>query len=202
MSRAEDAVIRLYEESALRGELTDAPADRLLKWAEDQLMALDGTAADDAAFEAGESALHAQLKQVNRVVGTTLSANGVMPDAVAADFGAQSASPLSAETVQAAATPDEMALVENLIALISADSPAPIAIPPAADSAEQALTVETAIAEEAETATDAVVEAADETATDVSAKFAKLSAMIRDVASPKPDTHPPTDETQGDSADE
>lgn len=125
MSRAENAIERLYESAALRGELTDDPANRVLKWAEDQLIALDETAADDAAFEAGEAALIAKIKQINSTVGTTLSAGGAISDADAQAFSAQAAAAgaaVSDEQVKAAATPDEMTLVENLIALFSADA--------------------------------------------------------------------------------
>lgn len=117
MSRAENAVMRLYEDASLRGDLTDEPADRLLKWAEDKLIALDETADDDAAFEAGAEAILASIKQVNRKVGETLEGGD------SAGFSAQSA-------------PDEMALVESLIAGIDNGEPAADAISATAFAAE------------------------------------------------------------------
>lgn len=90
--------MRLYEDASLRGDLTDEPADRLLKWAEDKLIALDESGLDDVAFEAGVESILASVQQINRNVGQTLSAND------AAEFGALSV------------VPDEMALVETLIA--------------------------------------------------------------------------------------
>ena len=52
MSRAEDAVQRLYESADVRDELTDDEAETLLKWAEDELIRLDESGADDETFEA------------------------------------------------------------------------------------------------------------------------------------------------------
>ncbi len=107
MSRLEEAIMRLYEDESLRGELTDAAADRLLRWAEDRLTALDAAAPDDAAFAAGERALIETLLGVNRDVGAAFAT------AAAADFSAQ------------AAPIDELALIDQLLADRDAPAPAP-----------------------------------------------------------------------------
>ncbi|MCK6578761.1 MAG: hypothetical protein L6Q98_11705 [Anaerolineae bacterium] len=133
MSRAEDVVMRLYEDSALRGGLTDAPAARLLKWAEDRLIALDDAGVDDAAFAAAAAAVLAAVRQINTAVDKTLAAGGIVPPDAAQAFAAQAA--ISADQVTAGvsgdAPADEMALVERLIGLVSAEA-GPQTAPPAA----------------------------------------------------------------------
>lgn len=104
MSRAEDALMRLYENPALRQDLTDAPAERLLQWAEARLAELDATAADEAAFAAGEEALLATLKGMNQAVASALNA------------------PASLASAQAAPL-DEMAVLDRLIAAADAGEP-------------------------------------------------------------------------------
>ncbi len=116
MSRAEDAVMRLYEDAALRGDLSDAPAERLLKWAEDKLMALDESASDDASFTSGERAIYAIIKDMNRSVENAFSGMG--------GFSAYAAPP--------GEDPDEMALIEALIAAQDGETPALADTPDAA----------------------------------------------------------------------
>lgn len=147
MSRAEDAVMRLYEDSALRGGLTDAPAARLLKWAEDRLIALDDAGVDDTAFAAAAAAVLAAVRQINTAVDKTLAAGGIVPPDAVQAFAAQAA--ISADQVTAGvsgdAPADEMALVERLIGLVSAETGPQTAAPPAfAGAASAAAPVDTA----------------------------------------------------------
>lgn len=69
MSRAENALQAIYEDPGLRDELQDAEAEKLLKWAEAELVRLDASGADDAAFDEKVSELRRLLKGMNRLVG-------------------------------------------------------------------------------------------------------------------------------------
>ncbi|MBK8027621.1 MAG: hypothetical protein IPK19_41140 [Chloroflexi bacterium] len=126
MSRAESAVMRLYEDSSLRDGLTDEPAARLLRWAEDQLIALDESGVDDAAFEEGVTGILASVKQINHTADRTLSGSAPPDGALA-----QAADTADVTTI------DEMGLVEQLIAQASGQSSA-------ADTTSSAGTTESA----------------------------------------------------------
>jgi hypothetical protein len=69
MSRAEDAVLALYEDASLRDDLVDDDAETLYRWAEAQIARLDAAFADDAAFEQAVAALRRVLSGVNHLVG-------------------------------------------------------------------------------------------------------------------------------------
>jgi hypothetical protein len=69
MSRAEDAVMALYEDASLRDDLVDDDAETLYRWAEAQIARLDAEFADDAAFDQAVAALRCILSGVNHVVG-------------------------------------------------------------------------------------------------------------------------------------
>lgn len=125
MSRAEDVLMRLYEDADLRDELTDEEADRLLKWAETELSRLDASAADDAAFETQADTLMKLLKHMNRFAGRQgqLSAQGASqtPDTIAT-LASELGHPSDAAKVAAAATGDPATTLEALTALISAQT--------------------------------------------------------------------------------
>jgi hypothetical protein len=87
MSRAETALMSLYEDASLRGDLIDSDADRLLKWAEAQIVRLDAESPDDAAFEAGIDALRGLVKTMNRFAGRSADRT---PDENAAALGRMS----------------------------------------------------------------------------------------------------------------
>ncbi len=69
MSRAEDALMGLYEDASLRDELVDDDAETLYHWAEAQIARIDAEFVDDAAFEEAVSALRRVLDGVNHVIG-------------------------------------------------------------------------------------------------------------------------------------
>jgi hypothetical protein len=69
MSRAEDAVMALYEDASLRDDLMDDDAETLYRWAEAQIARIDAESADDAAFEDAVSALRRVLSGVNHAIG-------------------------------------------------------------------------------------------------------------------------------------
>ena len=69
MSRAEDAVMALYEDASLRDDLMDDDAETLYHWAEAQIARIDAEFADDAAFEDAVSALRRVLSGVNHFIG-------------------------------------------------------------------------------------------------------------------------------------
>lgn len=69
MSRAEDALMGLYEDPSLRDELVDDDAETLYHWAEAQIARIDAESADDEAFEEAVSALRRVLDGVNHFIG-------------------------------------------------------------------------------------------------------------------------------------
>lgn len=127
MSRAQDALLRLYENADLRDELTDDEAESLLKWAEAELTRLDAASADDASFEAQADTLMSLLKRMNRFAGRQgqISAQGVDPAptniaGLATELG-HSASP---EQIAATGTGDPASTIAALTALMSASAQA------------------------------------------------------------------------------
>lgn len=66
---AETAVISLYENESLTGDLTDVPAKTLLKWGEAQVIALTKRHTDPTAFDADFTALRHLMRTVNHLMG-------------------------------------------------------------------------------------------------------------------------------------
>lgn len=136
MSRADDALQRLYESADLRDELTDEEADQLLKWAESQIAGLDQSAGDDETFAAQVAALLKLIKNVNRFAGRqgqlTAQVDDPLPGAIAASAGAlgYAASP---EQIAAAATGDPAGTVAALTGLLGGAAAPPAPAPPAPD---------------------------------------------------------------------
>jgi hypothetical protein len=127
MSRADDAVMRLYENADLRDELTDDEAEALLKWAESEIARIDQAAPDDAAFEAQAEALTDMLKSTNRFAGRQGQASAQAADPLPASIAAGAAAlghPVSAEQVAAAGTGDPASTIEALTAMFSGQTPA------------------------------------------------------------------------------
>lgn len=123
MSRAENALMRLYEDADLRGELTDDEADQMLKWAEGELTRLDASGVDDSAFESQVETLLNMLKKINRFAGRqgqfSAQANDQTPAAIAA-LATELGHPASTEQVAAAGTGDPSGTLTALIHLMSA----------------------------------------------------------------------------------
>jgi len=65
----ESAVMRLYEDTSLRDAISDDPANTLLKWAEDKVIALAEKHDDDEAFEDEFKTLRRLIKTMNRYGG-------------------------------------------------------------------------------------------------------------------------------------
>ncbi len=126
MSRADDAQMRLYENTRIRDELTDDQAEKLLQWAEAEITRLDESGMNDEEFAAKIDALMDMLTDVNRFAGRQgqASAQGVSeyPASIAAQAD-QLGFPLSADQISAAGTGDPLTTVEALTALMSAPSP-------------------------------------------------------------------------------
>ena len=133
MSRAEDALMRLYEDADLRDELTDDEAAQMLKWAEAELTRLDASSPDDAAFASQVDALFDLLKRMNRFAGRQgqlapqafAQSNDQTPANIAA-LAAQLGHPASPEQVAGTGTGDPSGTLTALINLMSAaptDSP-------------------------------------------------------------------------------
>jgi hypothetical protein len=62
----EQARARLYEDASLTEDLSDEPAQHLLKWAEGKLAALGQTIHDEAVFDDAAKALRSLVKLINR----------------------------------------------------------------------------------------------------------------------------------------
>lgn len=69
MLRVQRAIERLYEESSLIEDLTDAEAAPLLKYAEDEIRRLNAFHTEDAAFDEAISKLWAMLGAMARYIG-------------------------------------------------------------------------------------------------------------------------------------
>ncbi|PJF24808.1 MAG: hypothetical protein CUN53_15965 [Phototrophicales bacterium] len=69
MSRAEDALMALYEDASLRDELVDDDAETLYHWAEAKIVRIDAEYRDDEAFEEAVSALRRVLEGINHFIG-------------------------------------------------------------------------------------------------------------------------------------
>ncbi len=122
MSRAEDALMRLYESASLRDELTDDEAQHLLKWAEAEVVRLDELGVDDDAFDAQVDTLMRLLKQMNRYAGKQgqISAQGVdqTPEQIAG-LAHELGHGADAAQISAASTGDPLGTVQALTALFS-----------------------------------------------------------------------------------
>jgi hypothetical protein len=136
----EGAVVRLYDDASLTGDMTDEPAKRVLKWAEAQLENAAKTSADEAAFDEAQKHVRLLVKAFNQYIAAQqggdfeaqqeavgkaterAAALGYAPQMVAADaFSAQSAEM------------DEMGAVESLLGMIQGKTDAQAA-PKAASS--------------------------------------------------------------------
>ena len=67
---AEKAVMSIYENESLTGELTDQPAKTLLKWCEGQVMGLVKQHDDEETFEREFKVLRDLTRQINQLSGT------------------------------------------------------------------------------------------------------------------------------------
>ncbi len=152
MSRAEDALMRLYESASVRDELTDEEAEALLKWAETEVTRLDQSGVDDETFDDGVRTLMKLAKEMNRFAGGQeqgFSAQDVdeTPQTIAG-LANELDHPTDAGQITAAGTGDPMSTVEALTALLSdQDSSAEAA---AADSESSAEVSELTQTEQAE----------------------------------------------------
>jgi hypothetical protein len=122
MSRAQNALTRLYENADLRDELTDDEANAMFKWAEAELARLDAASPDDASFEAQADTLMDLLKKMNRFAGRQgqVSAQGVDPAPTnIAGLATELGHPASAEQIAAAGTGDPASTITALTVLMS-----------------------------------------------------------------------------------
>jgi hypothetical protein len=121
MSRAEDAVQRIYESADVRDELTDDEAEPLLKWAEAELTRLDASGADDATFDAKVVTLMDLLKQMNRYAGKqgqlSAEADDQTPGAIASLAGSLGHS-ADTKQIAAAGTGDPTSTINRLTELM------------------------------------------------------------------------------------
>lgn len=127
MSRAQDALQRIYENADLRDELTDDEADAMLKWAEAELARIDAANPDDAGFEAQAETLTSLLKRMNRFAGRQgqNSAQGVDPaPSNIAGLATELGHPASPEQIAATGTGDPASTIAALTALMSASAQA------------------------------------------------------------------------------
>lgn len=123
MSRAQNALMRVYENADLRDELTDDEANAMFKWAEAELARIDAASADDASFEAQADTLMDLLKKMNRFAGRQgqISAQGVDPAPTnIAGLATELGHPASPEQIAAAGTGDPASTITALTALMSA----------------------------------------------------------------------------------
>ncbi len=68
MTRADDALVRLYEDTGWREDLIDSEANTLLKWAENKLFAFDVQAADETDFETRVNEMRRVLTHIDKFV--------------------------------------------------------------------------------------------------------------------------------------
>lgn|GEM_PF-3609372 len=129
MSRAQDALMCLYENADLRDELTDDEATEMFKWAEGELARIDAASPDDATFEAQAETLMDLLKKMNRFAGRQgqISAQGVAQgaDPVPTNIAGLATAlghAASAEQIAAAGTGDPASTITALTALMSSVS--------------------------------------------------------------------------------
>jgi len=121
MSRAEDAVQRIYESADVRDELTDDEAETLLKWAEDELTRLDASGADDETFDAKVVTLMDLLKQMNVTPGNRAAQrSGRRSDAGAiASLAGSLGHVADAQQIAAAGTGDPTSTIQKLTQLMN-----------------------------------------------------------------------------------
>lgn len=126
MADAEGAVMRLYEDASLRGELRDTEAEKLLKWAETQTITLAQNTPDDTLFEQHFETLRQLIQEVNRVVGkrTMLSAeelqtrlNALM--AQGQTLGAQAVGDQVQSLVEALPSLDDASALDRLTSVLA-----------------------------------------------------------------------------------
>ncbi|MEO8394557.1 MAG: hypothetical protein ABI700_16300, partial [Chloroflexota bacterium] len=145
MSRAEDAVMHLYESADVRDELTDDEAETLLKWAEAELTRLDESGADDETFDAKVVTLMDLLKNMNRYAGKqgqlTAQADDQTPSAIASLAGSLGHE-TDAARIAAAGTGDPTSTINKLTELMGGQAP-----PKAAPAPAETFTAESAAPE-------------------------------------------------------
>lgn len=117
------AISYLYEDESLTGELDDAEAQTLLKWAEGRVGSLVDQFPDDEAYDSAFTPLRAMLKRVNKVVGQR---NDMAPDEMVEMLGK------IAETARSMGGQVDDAQVQSAAAGLAAL--------PAADALQQLLT--------------------------------------------------------------
>lgn len=69
MPDIENATIRMYEDISLTDELTDDPAQKLLRWGEARLVTMVENIPDDEQFEDRFKQLRKLIKSINRFTG-------------------------------------------------------------------------------------------------------------------------------------
>ena len=129
---AEWAIQNLYENPALRDELTDSEAEILLRWGEDQVMRLSQLAVDDASFEAAFDRLSSLIRRMNRLAGRRADFSPEEIDAALnriAEYAVQIGLSIQPERLmsfaQDSASPDNLENVRAVIDLVTGDSPPP-----------------------------------------------------------------------------
>ena len=146
MSRADDAVQRLYESADVRDELTDDEAETLLKWAEDELTRLDESGADDESFDAKVITLMDLLKNMNRYAGKQGQLSAQADDQTPSEIASLAGSlghDADASQIAAAGTGEPASTIQKLTELMdgqaeSAESAAAEAVGDELDAAESA----------------------------------------------------------------
>jgi hypothetical protein len=68
MTRADDALQRLYEDTGWREDLIDSEANALLKWAENKLLAFDAQSTDAIDFETRVNTIRRVMVQIDKLV--------------------------------------------------------------------------------------------------------------------------------------
>ncbi|MBI1257760.1 MAG: hypothetical protein GC204_09845 [Chloroflexi bacterium] len=133
MSRAENAVERLYESADVRDELTDDEAETLLKWAEDELVRLDESGADDETFDAKVITLMDLLKQMNRYAGKQGQFSAQADDRTPTEIASLAGSlghETDADQIAAAGTGDPTSTIQKLTELMGGQAAAAEAAAP------------------------------------------------------------------------
>lgn len=120
MTRPEDILQRLYEDTGWREDLNDTEANQLLSWAESKLNQFDAQTATESDFEAKVENIQRVLRKINKFVGTrdsltaeeqqsTLDEIATLSDVV----GIQT-SDLTPQTFSAQAAPQNTTLLRSL----------------------------------------------------------------------------------------
>lgn len=120
MTRPEDILQRLYEDTGWREDLTDAEANQLLSWAERKLYQVDAQAAAESDFEAKVENVQRVLRKINKFVGRRGSLTAEEQQATLNEIAALSdvagiqTSDLTPQTFSAQAAPHNTTLLRSL----------------------------------------------------------------------------------------